>query len=214
MPTRCGAFSFKEHSVAAISTLDVVNACLDTMGESPLNAIDADHPFVQAALNKLKTTNTQEQAKGWWFNSDAQTIALDVQYGYAYVPADAINVDAGDTRIVQRGRRLYDRSNSTYDLRSLVNGSVNAFVVREIPFEDLPMLAQHVISCRTQLDFQNSFDGDNNKYSKLGAAYQQAYSTLRAEHIRNSRVNMFNTPSVAEHLRLIAPMSRFARRRW
>ncbi|KAF1043429.1 MAG: hypothetical protein GAK35_02213 [Herbaspirillum frisingense] len=200
--------------MAIITKLEVVNACLDTMGESPLNAIDEDHPYVAAALNKLASCNTLEQAPGYWFNSELSTLKPDPNTGYIYIPADAINVDAGDNRIIARGRRLYDRYNGTYDMRTLVSGSVQVFLVREVPFEDLPMLAQHVISARTQLDFQESFDGDSQKYNKLGGAYQRAYVTLKAENIRNQRTNMFNTPSIQQKLRLIQPMSRFARRRW
>jgi len=198
--------------MAFLTKLDVVNACLDTMGESPLNAIDSDHPFVEAALGKLNTCNTQTQARGWWFNSDLVTLQPDPNTGFMYVPADAINVDGGLNSLVQRGRRLYDRANSSYDLSAYP--SLSCYVVREIPFEDLPMLAQHVVSTRTQLDFQNSFDGDKDKYAKLGGAYQQAFTLLNAEHIRNQHVNMFNTPSIAATLRLMQPASRYLRRRW
>lgn len=195
-----------------LTQLDVVNQCLATAGEAPVNTLDADHPFVLSALTKMKTTSTQEQAKGWWFNTDYITLQHDPNTRFVYVPSDAINVNPDDDNnaFVIRGRRLYNRFTSSYEF----SGPVAVQIVREIPFEDLPMLANHMIAARTVLDFQNAYDGDTTKYSKLGAEYQQVFTTLRAEHIRQVKANMLNNPSVAGQLRLIRPMSRYYRRGW
>ncbi|WP_331694584.1 phage tail protein [Pandoraea sputorum] len=203
--------------MAALSQLDVINACLDTMGESPINSIDLDHPLVAAAINKLNTSNTLEQSRGWWFNKDLIELVPDSTTGFIYLPADQINVETAYPAVVARGRRLYDRTKSTYDMRPFVSGTggvVQAIVVREIPFADLPMMAQHVVCARTALDFQAAFDGDRDKYNKLGGAYQQAFNVLSAENIRNERINFLNAPSVLSKLRLISPVTRYTRRGW
>ncbi|MBU9528227.1 phage tail protein [Burkholderia multivorans] len=202
-----------------LSQLDVVNACLATMGESPLVAIDDDHPYVQAALTSLRNACTIVQGEGWWFNTDFQNITIDPDTGYAYAPADSLSVGTAHASVIQRGTRLYNQMGSTYDLRDVFGkGPIQAVVIREVPFEDLPALAQHAISERAQLDFQSSFDGDDNKYSKIGGAYTLAHRLLKAEHTRQSRVNFFNSQSMQEKLRLLRPMSRWAypasRRYW
>ena len=196
--------------MAILTTLNVVNACLSTMGESPLIAIDDDHPYVQAALSALNNANTVEQATGWWFNTDIQALTIDPTTGFVYVPADALDVDVGSPYAVQRGRRLYDQTRSTYDLRQLFAGTIQAAIIREIPFEDIPALAQQVISYRAQLDFQQSFDGDDNKYSKIGGAYTNASRLLNAEDIRQQKSNMFGSSSMRRKLRLLRPASRLA----
>ncbi|WP_283250046.1 phage tail protein (plasmid) [Ralstonia syzygii subsp. celebesensis] len=194
-----------------------MNACLDTMGEAPLNALDLDHPFVAAALNKLNEANTLEQTRGWWFNTDGVQLTPDVTTGYVYVPADTLDLRPPYPSLTQRGRRMYDRTNSTFDLRTLASqagGSFNCVVVREIPFDDLPVLAQHLVKCRAALSFQASFDGDGAKYSKIGGEYQQVFNLLSSENIRNERINFTVTPSIQEKLRLIRPMYRQTRSRW
>jgi hypothetical protein len=196
--------------MAFLTELDIINSCLASMGETPLNAIDADHPYVAAAQLKLKTCLTQEQAKGWWFNTDYLSIAPDPNTKFIYLPNDCINVNPNDAVTnawVQRGRRLWNRAESTFEF----DAPVAVEVVRELPLDQLPMLAQHVISARTTLDFQNDFDGDAQKYNKLGGAYQQAYSTLRAEHIRNVKGNLLQGSSVAAKLNQLQPMSRYLR---
>jgi hypothetical protein len=198
--------------MALLSQLDVVNACLSTMGESPLVAVDEDHPYVQAALTALENANTMIQADGLWFNTDVQNVTIDPGTGFAYSPADALSVDVGNYAILQRGKRLYDRSRSSYDMRPVFGaGPMTAIVIREVPFEDIPMLAQQCVRARAMLDFQASFDGDDNKYSKIGGEYTLATRLLKAEHIRQSKVNLFQSASMQEKTRLLRPMARFER---
>ncbi|WP_080416401.1 phage tail protein [Burkholderia ubonensis] len=192
-----------------LTQLDVVNACLATMGESPLVAIDDDHPYVQAAITALNNANTVIQSEGWWFNTDYQNITLDPGTGFAYAPADALSVETAQAAVIARGTRLYNQMQSSYDLRPVFGaGPIQAAVIREVPFSDIPTMAQHAVSTRARLDFQSSFDGDDTKYSKIGGEYSLAHRLLKAEHTRQSRVNFFNSASMQEKLRLMRPMSR------
>jgi len=195
-----------------LTELDIVNQCLATMGETPVNAVDADHPYVAAALMKLKTVSVQELSRGWWFNTDLITLHPDATTHFVYVPNDAIGVNPNDrgSAYVLRGRRLYDRYRSTYEFAT----DVLVELVRGVPLEDLPPLATHMIAARCALDFQNAFDGDGDKYNKLGAAYQQVYNTLRAEHIRQVKANMFHNPAVQLQMRGIRPQTRWRHRAW
>jgi hypothetical protein len=191
----------------ALTELDVVNACLSTMGETPLIAIDNDHPYVQAALTALNNSNAVTQGVGYWFNTDYQTLAVDPTNGFIYAPADAIDVDAGPYAL-QRGRRLYDLTRSSYDMRPLFGaGPINVTVIRAVPFEDLPVLAQQVVSYRAQLDFQQSYDGDEDKYSKIGGAYTNALKLLNAEAIRQKKTNLFGGQSMRRKLNQFRPMT-------
>jgi hypothetical protein len=193
--------------MAQTTTLDVVNACLKTMGETPLNAVDTDHPYVQAALNVLQDSNKLEQEVGWWFNSDFPTLQPDGNTGFVYVPADALNVELApeNVQLVQRGNRLYDTYNNTY----VIGREVLTRVIREIPFEDLPENVKLMVSLRTQLDFQSSYDADDAKYQKIYASYGQAYNRVRRMHIRNMKTNAFNTPHASYSLSRIRPSGRY-----
>lgn len=190
--------------MARLTRLMVVNACLKSMGETPLNSLDADHPYVQAALNTLSETNTLEQSVGWWFNTDYVRLTNDPGTGFVYVPADAINVEFDDTLFVQRGKRVWNSIDSTYDIGRVVH----AKVIREIPFTDLPTNVQQMVSMRTQLDFQSAFDADDAKYKKLYQAYTQAYSRVRRMHINNQRINMLHSPHAQRVLSGIQPGGR------
>ena len=50
--------------------LDVVNACLATLGELPLVELTDEHPMVAAARVNLTEAIVSEMHRQWWFNTD------------------------------------------------------------------------------------------------------------------------------------------------
>jgi len=178
-----------------ISELDVVNECLASLGEAPLNSLDDEHPFVASALRKLRIANSREQAKGWWFNREQVLLTPDPQTNFIYIPTDTISVDPTSqwTHLVQRGRRLYDPTGAGY----AIGRQVVVTLIRLIPFEELPAPAAAYISLCTQQDFQKDYDADRMKVEQVLLEKREAGVTLRAEDIRNAGVNLLYKPSTA-----------------
>lgn len=180
-----------------ITELDVVNDCLATLGEAPLNSIEEDHPLVAAALRDLRTVNMREQAKGWWFNREVVLLPHDPTTGYVSIPEDTINVDPTNpwTHLVQRGRYLYDpRRDEGYR----IGRPVWCALVRRLAFDQLPPLMQSYVSLKTQQEFQKNYDADRVKAQQIIDAAREAYIVLRAEHIRNAGANLLYKTSTVE----------------
>lgn len=175
----------------ALSTLDVVNDMLATLGELPINSVDEGHPMAPTALRILSTASSREQAKSWWFNKELTDLVPDTS-GSIYLPSDVLRVDPQATSLnyVQRGRRLYKPfETSASDKYHFVN-TVRCWLVREVPFEDLPVPAQHVVSYSAQLDFMKAYDADMNKVAQVAMLYKETMLTLNAEHTRNIGANI------------------------
>ncbi len=181
-----------------LTILDVVNTLLGTLGEAPLNSLDDVHPMLAAAKRVIEQVDYQEQSRGWWFNKEIVSLPTDASSGFVYTPADAIRVSplAPCAHYVQRGRRLYDPQNATYTIA----GPVNAFLIRKIPFEDLPPSAQSYITAACSVRFQTEFDGDQLKGAALRADNTDSYAIPFAEHQRNERANLLRNPGVASLL--------------
>lgn len=177
-----------------LTTLDVVNAMLGTLGESPLNELDEDHPMTAAALRVLKLVNHREQSRGWWFNKERVRLVPDPVSSYIYTPEDAVRCDPVDkySPLVQRGRRMYNTVETTY----AISDEILCDLVRLLPFEDCPPSAQSYISDACCVQFQAEYDGDQIKGATLQQAKQQSYMILNAEHIRNQRVNFLASGGV------------------
>lgn len=197
--------------MASITKLTVVNACLATMGESPLNELEPDHPYVQVALMALDAALVGELGRGWWFNTDQMQLIPDAVNGTVPVPDDFLEIDTSWTQLVERGGKLFDRINQTYDLRTFMSQQgiswIDAVVIRLIPFEDLPLAAAQLCSFNAQLRFQASYDADSQRHREIGQQYQQVFNSLSAHNIRNSNVNILRSSGVLDKLNRISPMT-------
>lgn len=174
--------------------LDVVNDCLATLGETPLNSIQQDHPLVAGALKLLREANSRVQAMGWWFNREVVTLQPDASTGHIALPADFLSVDPSERgqRYTERGRRLYD-----LDAQSvLFDSAVDVAIIRLIPFLDLPWSAQDLIRAATLVRFVESYDADELRVQQVQIDYQQAYRTCNTEHTRFVQPNILSQGGV------------------
>lgn len=179
--------------MAFLTELDVINDMLATLGESPLNAVEDDHPMVASGVRILRVTSWREQAKGWWYNKELLTITPDSD-GNLMTPADAISVDPISPILpyVQRGRRMYDPTTASFKFTL----PVDCTLVRNIDFVDLPPSAAAYIAACAVMQFQTDYDADEAKARRLMANRNDALATLNAEHTRNMKVNLLTRPSM------------------
>ncbi|GEM_PF-3175039 len=180
-----------------LSKLDVVNDMLAALGETPVNDLSSGHPLVGAAVRMIGTANSREQAKAWWFNKELVTLSPD-DNGAIWLPNDTIRVDPTKTTLhyVQRGRRLYQPYARASVDKYKFTRPVTCWLVRLLPFEELPAPAQLLVSYSAQLDFMKSYDADQDKYAAVQALKREALIMLNAEHTRNQNANLLRNATV------------------
>lgn len=178
-----------------LSELDVVNEMLATIGEVPLNSLSDGHVLAPVGQRLLATANVREQSKGWWFNRELSVMTPDTVTGFINLPLDTLRVDPQEPSLhyVQRGRRLYQPYASAAQDKYVFSQPVLVWLVRLIPFVDLPAQAQNVVSYAAQLDFMKAYDADVNKYQEVARLYKDSVLTLNAEHIRNQNANFITS---------------------
>ena len=187
----------------AINTLSAVNACLGTLGELPVNAVDEDHPLVTAALAKVSQETAFLQADLWWFNVEYPTLFPDPVTKQVRIPSDCVGVDSLTEypRYAVRAGRLYnlDRGSDQFEAPLRVR------LHRALPYDDMPLLARALVQARASRKFHADYDGDQAKMQRLTADEQQSYLTFNAEHIRNAKANMLNRSGVQNVLLHVNP---------
>lgn len=199
------------------TTLDIVNDCLATIGESPLNTLLEPHEFKPAAIRELDKANRAIQGKGWWFNTEAITLAPAPVTGHITLAGDVVKWQSGvrttDTLyrgqpkpwIVQRGTRLYDTRLRRYTMTEEVVGEV----VRLLAFEELPAVAQDYVAAQAVLRFQSNFDADNSRRQELQAEWQLARQLFNSEHIRQAAVNAIGHNSRLSRIKSVTRAARY-----
>lgn len=180
--------------------LDVVNECLGTLGESPLNSLLEPHEFRGTAQRELAAASRRIQARGWWYNLEAATLNPGPD-GQVYLPGDCLKWQSGVRSVstlvrgaakpwlVQRGQRVYDTSTQSY----IITESVTGELVRELPFDLLPAVINDYIAAEAVLKFQSSFDADNSRRQELVQRWTLARTEANAENTRQLAVNIINS---------------------
>lgn len=148
-------------ALSMTTELDAVNIMLGTIGESPINSLDAATGVVDAvtARSILAEVSVQVQEEGWHFNTDYEFDLTPANDGFIYVPGNAIEVDSSpysrDYDVAIRGNRLYDRTNKTYTFTEPLKADLTIL----LEFNELPQAARHYITVRAARVFQNRVVG-------------------------------------------------------
>jgi hypothetical protein len=180
-----------------LTELDVVNKCLASMGEMPVNSIaNSTNPMVTNARAAFNDANTQEQGPGWWFNIEAVTLQPQTD-GQVFVPADCLSLctvgNFNPMWLSIRGRKLYDNNNSEY----FTTGSpIKVKIIRFLPFTDLPYNMQRLVRASTVEKFQLDYDGDQQKQTAAAEEYQASYALVMMDHTRAVKANVLNQGEV------------------
>lgn len=176
-----------------IDELEVINGCLATLGETPLNSLDDDHTYKPAALNYLTDSLREMQARGWWFNTELAKLDPDATTKRITIPQDALKI-APIARVTPaygvRGKYLYDTLNTTLEW----DKALTLIVVRCLSLDDLPFLAACLVKYDAITKFQKEYDADGQKLSILSQQRTEARVNLVAEDIRNRKTNLLLTP--------------------
>ena len=121
--------------------LEAVNTMLGVVWEAPVSSLDVTGvASVTMATRVLDDTIRSVQTRGWAFNTEHEyPIAVD-EDGFVPLPNNTLSVDSdGDSaqlNVVQRGLRLYDRGDHTFDFSNLTTVSVK--IILSVDFADCP----------------------------------------------------------------------------
>lgn len=190
-------------TVLSLTTeLEAVNTILSVIGESPISSLQEGAAVADAvtAQSTLSEVNRAVQSKGWHFNTEKEfELSPAVGTGYITVPSNTLRVDATDTWIdvVQRGTRLYDRTNHTYAFSQ----SIKTDLVVLLPFDELPETARYYITIKAARVFQSRTVGSDALFQFTAVDERDALAALkRAEGITGDYNILNGSSSVARVL--------------
>lgn len=186
------------------SELEAINTMLSVIGESPISSLSdissvADAVTAQSILSEV---SRQVQTKGWHFNTEKDfELSPDAFSKEIVIPSNAIRVDPmGDDRevdAVQRGTRLYDRVNHTFQFTK----SIKCDLVILLPFDQTPQAARHYITIKAARVFQSRTVGSEALYQFTAIDEKDALLDLkRNEGITGDYNILTSNPTVFRSL--------------
>lgn len=180
-----------------MTKLDIINAMLASLGESPLNELDARHPVVSSGLRiiaqKTKTIQLNSGA-GWWFNKLPQYILkLDINNRIA-VPQDLLSYSTDyPNRLGIKAGYLFDLDNDT----DVFTAPVTISAIRDVEYTDLPNAILDCIAYESIFDFSRDNEGDTEKMKSISRQAERSWIAARSQNIREQKANTQRNPQIA-----------------
>ena len=112
-------------AVAASTELECVNIMLAAIGEAPINKLTGLLPVdARTAQSTLLEVNKSVQSEGWSFNMEfnvvltKDSVTNEITIANNVLKVDTNVYDHPTTDVIQRGLKLYDRKNNTFQTQS------------------------------------------------------------------------------------------------
>jgi hypothetical protein len=188
-------------SIIPTTELEAVNECLENIGQAPVSTISGDLGVdTEIALNFVRKTNRELQSAGWYWNIEVNYPLTPDGAGDILLPSNTLAVDtvgvSRDRNVVQRGQRLYDKDNFTYDFGTEV---LYVELTVGLTFEELPETARRYIAMRAARLFQNRIEATDDQGDAEDE--RRAMVVLMQDQLRTEDSNI-NTGSLTALLTL------------
>ena len=108
----------------------------------------------------------------------------------AYVDVESIN--AGTKQYIQRGEKLYNKTDHTFTITS----SLKCTVIYMLPWEDLPQSARHYIMIKAARRLQDRVVGASDQHTYNQVDEFQALIALKANESREGDFSIFDNNDV------------------
>lgn len=185
--------------VIASTEIDAINTMLTTIGESPVNSINASTADTRIAQLILQEVDRATQSRGWNWNTEKDVVLTpngsnEIVLASNVVRADVNRQEYPDVVVVQRGTKLWDKKNK----RFLFYSALKAEVVYLLPFADIPEQARYYIVVRSARLFQQRMIGDSTGSAFSAEEETTAYMALQDSEDETADHNIFNNYDVAK----------------
>ena len=178
--------------LARTTKLEAVNKALQMMGEAPLNSLQGLFGLGNLAETTINSVSRKIQVEGWSFNTDyQQSLVRDSTTNHISVGDNVSRIvvdhfDYPDIDVVQRGKKLYDRKNNTYEFQE----NIKADITYILDWEDLPEHARNYIMVKTGRELQENMIGSKDLTEINIILEQESRSQFLEEETTLSEHNM------------------------
>ena len=180
-------------AVAATTELECINIMLAAIGEAPINSLVGTLPVdARIAQSTLNEVNKSVQSEGWSFNTEIDvTLPRDNTTKQINLSTDILRVDANIHQHptidpIQRGLKLYDRLNNTYEF----DEELICTVVYFRNFNEIPEPARHYINIQAARKFVDRLVSDQGLRTYTLGDEQRARAILMETDLANGDHNI------------------------
>jgi hypothetical protein len=186
-------------AVTRTSELQAINTMLSAIGEAPINTLrpTTETADVTIAKNLLNEVSRETQSVGWHFNRETdveltQTVDDEILIPETIAYVDVESINSGITQYVQRGNRLYNKTDHTHTITS----SLKCTVIYMLDWDDLPQVARHYIMIKAARRLQDRVVGSGSQHDFNQIDEYQALIALKANEAQEGDFSIFDNNDV------------------
>lgn len=136
--------------------LDIVNSMLISINNAPVQSLENNiSPDVYNARSTLNDVRTSILSKGWFSNLDVITL-LPGNDKQCVLPSNILKATPLTRGVVDRGGRLYDNKNTTYEFEL----PQKVRILIDLPLEDMPIELLDYVVAEAAYRFYRTYGGD------------------------------------------------------
>jgi hypothetical protein len=179
--------------MAQTTKLEAVNTMLSAIGEAPVTALNLGLVEADIAETILESVSKEVQSQGYSFNRQLSVAYSPDTNGNIVLPADILRADStqktGNLDLVQRGLKMFDRVNNTYN----ITGTVYLDTVTQLDFLDLPEVVKRYVTIRAGRIFLDRVVGSATLHGFSEKDEARALSEIRDMEGEGQDFNIFNS---------------------
>tara|TARA_Y100000052_G_scaffold19006_1_gene18631 strand:- start:1 stop:609 length:609 start_codon:yes stop_codon:yes gene_type:complete len=179
-------------AVAATTELECINIMLAAIGEAPVNSLTGTLPVdARIAQSTLSEVNKSVQSEGWSFNTEIDVTFTRDNSNNINIASNILRIDANIHQHptldpIQRGLKLYDRLNNTYEF----DEDLICTVVYFRDFNEIPEPARHYINIQAARKFVDRLVSDQTLRSYTQQDEARARAILMETDLANGDHNL------------------------
>jgi hypothetical protein len=168
---------------------------LSSIGERPVSSLSSGLVDAEMAETILNSVDRDVQGMGWWFNRDVarkftpDDTSGEVQFPYNTLKSDFVK-ESTYKDLVQRGFRVYDAYNHTYDIGSNY-AQVYVDLIIQLDFDDVPEVGKRYIGLKAARVFQDRTTGATDLHGFQQEDEFMAFADLKDTEGENGEHNIF-----------------------
>jgi len=174
--------------------LDGVNVLLECIGEQPVNTLDLTQiQDARIAERTLLEFHKEGQVKGWSWNTEHCYPFSKNSSGEIEIPTNVVEFSLDPylyaNRYILRGQRLYDTTNRSYVMETVVE-KIDADVIWLLSWEETPEAYNRWVTIRSARVFVARVLGDEAAYKFTAQDEKDAQMALERMEHRQEQPNL------------------------
>lgn len=186
--------------------LEAMNYMLvQAKGIRPVSSVTNGNPFAVNAKFLLEKFDREQQATGWYFNSEYAVLFTNDNSGEVVIPDAVLEARFNQNsryklsrkaamQYTIRGRKVWDGVNRTYN----IGHPVYMDIISYLPLEDCPAVYVSWMTRVATVALYRSGPVEQNKLVNLERDVEKAWAKLYESVLRNTASNALNTPMGAQ----------------